>query len=54
MSINGEYAGHVELECINRFNPNNTFHVYRSNDNIFVLFPCKNTNNTKQKQKYNE
>jgi hypothetical protein len=32
MSRDGEYAGHVELECISRVYPNNTFCVYRSND----------------------
>ncbi|XP_060861897.1 uncharacterized protein LOC132938958 [Metopolophium dirhodum] len=37
MSLDGEYAGHVELECISRFYSNHTFRVYRSNDlNEFV------------------
>jgi hypothetical protein len=32
MSIDGEYAGHVELECISRLYPSHTFRVYRSTD----------------------
>jgi hypothetical protein len=32
MSTDGEYAGHVELEYIRQLYPDNTFHVYRSND----------------------
>jgi len=37
MSLDGEYAGHVELECISQLYSNHTFRVYRSNDlNEFV------------------
>jgi hypothetical protein len=37
MSLDGEYAGHVELKCISRLYSNHTFRVYRSNDfNEFV------------------
>jgi len=32
MSLDGEYAGHVELECISRLYSSHTFRVYRSND----------------------
>lgn len=37
MSTDGEYAGHVELECISQLYPDHTFRVYRSNElNEFV------------------
>lgn len=46
MSLDGEYAGHVELECISRFYSNHTFRVYRSNDlNEFVDYGSGDTMN---------
>lgn len=33
LSLDGEFAGHVELHCINQLFPDHLFRVYRNNNN---------------------